>query len=96
MSSLLHALHACVMLVRCVEAFIRSVEAHLLLDRMLHIGWMLRRRRMMGFSPPQTECQVVDCEAAYYNRDANDLHEMVNIPRLQRRSRRKATYYCLQ
>lgn len=31
---------------------------------------------MMGFSPPHSECQVVDCEAAYYYHDANDLHEV--------------------
>ena len=31
----------------------------------------------MGFSPPQSECQVVDCEAAYYDGDADDLHEVV-------------------
>lgn len=89
MSSLLHALHACVILVRCVEAFTRSLEAILLLDRMMHIGWMLKWRRMMGFSPPQPECQVVGCEATYYNRDANDLHGVVNIPKLQRRESMK-------
>lgn len=32
---------------------------------------------MMGFSPPQPERQVIDCEAAYYDGDANDLHEVV-------------------
>lgn len=75
-SSLIHALHACVILVRCVEAFMSSLEADLLLGWRMHIRWMLRRRRgMMGFNPPQPECQVIDCEAAYYNRNANDLHK---------------------
>ena len=36
---------------------------------------------MMGFSPPQPECKVVDCEAAYYNRDANDLHDLGKYPK---------------
>ena len=33
---------------------------------------------MMGFSSPQPKCQVVDCEAAYDNGDADDLHDVVN------------------
>ena len=44
---------------------------------------------MMGFSPPQPKCQVVDCEAAYYDRDANDLHQVISIPRLQKRVSKK-------
>lgn len=32
---------------------------------------------MMGFSPPQPECQVVDREATHYDGDTDDLHELV-------------------
>ena len=32
---------------------------------------------MMGSGPPQPECQIVDCEAAYYDGDADDLHGTV-------------------
>lgn len=32
---------------------------------------------MIGFSPPQPKCQIVNCEAAYDNGNADDLHELI-------------------
>lgn len=77
MSSLVHTLHANVILVRCVKNVISGLEADPLLGWLMHVGWMLRRRRMMGFSPPQPECQIVHCEAAYYDGDADNLHGLI-------------------
>ena len=48
-----------------VEMSIFALEADILLWQGMQIGWMLRQRRMMAFSPPQPEGQVVDREAAY-------------------------------
>ena len=82
-TSLVRSLHAYVSLVRCVVKVISGLEANLLLGWMMHIGWMLGGRRMMGSSPPQPECQVVDGEAAYYDRDANNLHKLLITSRLE-------------
>ena len=32
---------------------------------------------MMGFGPPQPECQIVDCKAAYCDGDTDDLLDVV-------------------
>ena len=57
--------------------FVSRMEADLLLGWMMHIGWMLRWQRMVGFSPPQSEGQIVDCEATYYDGNTDDLLEVV-------------------
>ena len=40
---------------------------------------------MMGFSPPQPECQIVDCKAAYYDGDTDDLPNVVRHLKTVRR-----------
>ena len=77
MFSLVHILHANVILVRCVKMLVSGLEADPLLTWMMHVWRVLRRRGMMGFSPQQPECQIVDCEAAYYDGDGNNLHGVV-------------------
>ena len=39
----------------------------------------------MGFSPPQPECQIVDCEAAYYDGDTDNLLDVVKYFKTGRR-----------
>lgn len=91
MYSLVNLLCVYVILVRCVERFVSGQEADSLLGWVMHIRCMLMWLRMNAFSPPEPKCQIVNCEAAYDDGNADDLHKSIRDLMIEKGGEAKRT-----